>query len=112
MGYKTASLQMFAIVAPLFVAFPSNFVFAQDLEQMARDGYGVLERTSVNGEYQGCDFNRQIPLMDGLVFVCETYSYSYAYDPEVLILKNVRDGTVKTMINGTQVSGNFYRTTP
>jgi hypothetical protein len=83
--------------------------FSQDLEDLARDGYGVLMTTEVQGEFEGCEYGRRIPLDNGLVFVCSSYSYHYAYQPEVLILKSVQSGDVKVMIDGEEFDGTLYR---
>ncbi|OWK26306.1 hypothetical protein AJ87_03075 [Rhizobium yanglingense] len=79
------------------------------LGNLARDGFGVLEDTSVTGEYQGCDYGRQIELMNGLIFQCTSYNYHYAYGPEVLILKNVKTGALKVLIDGDEADGTLYR---
>jgi hypothetical protein len=82
---------------------------ASDLEKLAKEGYGVLEKTNVLGEFTGCDFGKRIPLMDGLQFVCSSYSYHYSYGAEVLVLKNVRSGAVKVLIDGQEFDGTLYR---
>ena len=80
---------------------------ASALEDLAKDGYAVIEKTSVDGEFEGCDFNKRIPFQDGIVFVCETYSYSYAYDPDVLILKNITSGDIKVLIDDEEYDGHL-----
>ena len=99
--------QIFLLVL-LVVAFP-RLASASRLEQLARDGYGVAETTNVAGEFKGCDFGRRIPFNDGLVFVCSSYNYHYAYSPEVLILKSVRTGQFKVLIDGEEFDGDLYR---
>ena len=85
------------------------FIQAGDLEDLARRGYAVVEETQVDGDFEGCDFGKHIPLMNGLVFVCETYSSSYSYMPEVLILKNIRTGDIKVIIDDDEYDGQLYR---
>lgn len=87
----------------------STSVYASDLEDLARDGFGVLEDTSVTGEYQGCEYGRQIELMNGLIFQCTSYNYHYAYSPEVLILKSVKTGALKVLIDRDEADGTLYR---
>lgn len=84
-------------------------VYASDLEDLARDGYGVVEETSVDGDFEGCDFDKHIPLSNGLVFVCSEYSYTYSYSPEVLILEHVRSGDIKVLIDDEEYEGTLYR---
>lgn len=81
----------------------------EDLEDLAMDGYGVAARTAVNGEFNGCDFDRAIELQNGLVFKCSEYKYHYAYMPTVLILKSVRDDSVKVVIDRESFNGTLYR---
>ncbi len=82
---------------------------ASDLEKLAKQGYGVVETTQVNGEYNGCEFNKQIPLTDGLLFQCNSYDYEYSYMPEVLILKHVTNGSIKVLIDGEEQTGTLYK---
>ncbi|MFX0201258.1 MAG: hypothetical protein ACFFCW_34505, partial [Candidatus Hodarchaeota archaeon] len=83
--------------------------FADDLGDLARQGYAVIIETQVDGEFEGCEFDKRIPLMNGLIFVCSTYSYSYSYMPEVLILQHIRTGDVKVLIDGEEYNGQLYR---
>ena len=99
---------MRAIIA-IALVFVATFAIAGDLEDLAKEGYAVVEKTSVDGEFEGCDFDKRIPFTDGLVFVCSTYSYSYSYCPEVLILQHVRNGEIKVLINGREYRGKLYR---
>jgi hypothetical protein len=80
---------------------------ASELERRAQEGYGVLLQTNVAGEFRGCNFGWVIPLANGLHFVCSGYSYHYAYDPEVLILKNVRTGQIKSLIDDEEFDGSI-----
>jgi hypothetical protein len=99
---------MRALIAVALV-FVATIAIAADLENLAREGYAVVEKTSVDGEFEGCDFDKRIPFRNGLVFVCSTYSYSYSYCPEVLILQHVRNGDIKVLINDCEYQGKLYR---
>lgn len=92
------------------IPIAKSVAIASELEQAARDGYGVLETTEVQGEFTGCDFGRHIPLADGLIFVCSGYSYHYAYSPEVLILVSVRQkGLYRVLIDDDQYDGELLK---
>ena len=93
----------------LSLFFMVSASYASDLEDLARDGYAVVEETSVDGEFEGCAFDKRIPLSNGLLFVCSEYSYSYSYMPEVLVLKNVRSGDLKVIIDDDEYDGTLYR---
>jgi hypothetical protein len=65
-----------------------------------------------SGEFKGCEFGKRIAFYDGLIFACETYSYHYAYGPDVMILKNVRTGSLKVIIDDDEYDGQLYQTAP
>jgi len=97
---------LIVLILGLLVAMP---VFGSDLEDLARQGYAVVEETQVDGEFEGCEYDKSIPLMNGLIFVCKTYSYYYSYMPEVLILQHIRTGDIKVLIDGEEYDGKLYR---
>ena len=51
---------MRALIA-VAIAFIATPVIAADLEGLAREGYGVVKETRVDGEVEGCDFDKRIP---------------------------------------------------
>jgi hypothetical protein len=93
----------------LILTLVPSGVHAGDLEDLARQGYAVIEETQVDGEFEGCEYGKQIQLMNGLIFVCETYNYSYSYMPDVLILKHLRAGDIRVIIDGQEYDGTLYR---
>lgn len=93
----------------IFLLAVSAIAFAGDLEDLAREGYGVVDETRVDGEFEGCEYDRRIPLANGLVFVCSEYNYSYSYSPEVLILRHVQSGAIKVLIDEEEYDGTIYR---
>jgi hypothetical protein len=87
----------------------ASAVYGGDLEDLAREGYAVVEETQVDGEFEGCEFDKRIPFMNGLIFVCSEYSYSYSYMPDVLILKHIRSGDLKVLVDDDEYDGTLYR---
>jgi hypothetical protein len=87
----------------------STGAVAGDLERLARDGYGVLESTTLLGEFKGCDTGLRFPLANGLIFVCSEHHFGDVFEPEVLILKNVRTGETKVLIDGDEFNGGIFR---
>jgi hypothetical protein len=87
----------------------STGVLAGDLESLARDGYGVLDSTTVLGEFKGCNAGLKLPLANGLIFVCAEHHFSDVFEPELLILKNVRTGETKVLIDGDEFAGTIFR---
>lgn len=82
---------------------------SSELEHAAKAGYGVLYETTVPGAFEGCDFNRRVVFDNGLFLVCSSYSYHYAYRPDVLILKSVRTGAIKILIDDEEFEGTVYK---
>ncbi|NZD54141.1 hypothetical protein [Rhizobium leguminosarum] len=95
-----------AVIAPLLL--PSH-AGASDLEDLALEGYAVAQKTQVDGDYEGCNYGKQIGLLNGLVFVCSTYHYHYAYMPRVLILQQLRTSDIKVIIDDDETAGTLYR---
>lgn len=87
--------------------FLCGTALAADLKGLAKEGYGVLETTRVYGEFQGCNYGRRIPLMNGRTFICATYYYTYSFNPEVYILKNVRSGEIRVLIGDREYPGSI-----
>lgn len=99
-------MRFFLVVLLLSVSITAA---ASELEDRAREGYAVAEQTQVDGDFEGCDFDKHIPLTNGLVFVCSGYSYSYSYMPDVLILKNISSGDIKVLIDDEEYDGTLYK---
>lgn len=96
------------LLGALLLCF-SAYGFASSLEDLAEQGYAVIEQTKVSGTFNGCDFDKKVPLTNGLLFVCRGYGYSYSYYPDVLILKNIRNGYIKVLIDGEEYDGTLER---
>jgi len=69
---------------------------------------GSVIRTKVKDTFEGCDYDKRIPLDNGLIFVCSTYGYTYAYRPDVMIIV-VSGGLPEVYIKGKKYSGTLYR---
>jgi hypothetical protein len=100
---------MRSFVAAMLSFTVSTVALAGDLERLARDGYGVLDSTTVMGEFKGCNAGLKLPLANGLIFVCSEHHFDDAFEPEVLILKSVRTGETKVLIDGDEFEGAIFR---
>lgn len=100
--------KLFLAATALFLALPS-YAKASDWEKLCKDGFAVIEYTYVKGEFHGCKYGQEIPLDNGLIFKCSSYDYSYAYRPEFYILKNIKTGAIKFIIDDEEFDGNLYR---
>ena len=68
---------------------------------------GKLIKTRVNGAFDGCDFDKIVALLNGLLFQCRMYHYHYAYQPEVKIF--VFKSSFKVYIDGEEYQGTFLK---
>jgi hypothetical protein len=100
---------MRCIMAAMFWFALSAPAGATELESLARDGYGVLDSTTVLGEFKGCNVGSKLPLANGLLFVCSEHRFTNVFEPELLMLKNVRTGETKVLIDGDEYAGTIFR---
>ncbi len=69
---------------------------------------GSVTKTNVADTFEGCDYNKKIFFDNGLVFECRTYSYTYSYRPEVVIVF-VTGRSPEVYIKGKKYAGALYR---
>jgi hypothetical protein len=100
---------MRSFMAAMFTFALSAGAGAGDLESLARAGYGVLDSTTLLGEFKGCNIGLRWPLANGLIFVCSVHHFADVFEPEVLILKSVKTGETKVLIDGDEVEGSIFR---
>jgi hypothetical protein len=98
-----------SFIVAMFSFAVATDALAGDLERLARDGYGVLDSTTLMGEFTGCNIGKRFPLANGLIFVCSQHHFGDVFEPEVLILKNVRTGETKVLIEGDEFEGTIFR---
>tara|TARA_R110002020_G_scaffold277225_1_gene492479 strand:- start:2251 stop:2556 length:306 start_codon:yes stop_codon:yes gene_type:complete len=99
--------KLITILACCFVSFSA---LASDLEDLAKDGYAVIDETTVKGyDFEGCEYDKVIAFNNGLKFKCSEYSYHYSYNPEVYILMHARHGDYKVIIDDEEFDGRLGR---
>ena len=79
--------------------------WGQSAIDLPRDGYVIVQRTTVDGFFQGCDRQLEIHLANGTVFDCNERNHHMAYRPKAVLLKNVRVRTYALMIDGRAYTG-------
>lgn len=53
-------------------------------------GWTIVATKTIDGEFEGCDYDRIISFLDGTRLRCSEYGYTYSYMPEaVLFAKSV-----------------------
>lgn len=98
-GYSYAYAPSVYVIADKVMAVDGEEVDAKVVE-------GTTIETRVSGEWNGCDFdeNNLHRLMNGLILMCHTYFYEYAYMPEVIITV-INNDVHSIAINGTLRDG-------
>ena len=64
-------------------AIGSSQIFAFDYSELR--GYTMVDEKTIDGDFEGCDFDKKIAFMDGTYLICSTYSYTYTYMPAAVI---------------------------
>lgn len=96
-----------AVLGCCFISFGA---LASDLEDLAKDGYAVIDETTVKGyDFEGCEYDKVIAFNNGLKFKCSEYSYHYSYNPEVYILKHAQYDSYKVIIDDEEFEGRLGR---
>lgn len=62
-------------------------------------GFTLVKLTRVDGDFEGCDYDKTIKMMNGWMLNCSSYHYHYAYSPEVAIFtKDIGRGYLVKMV--------------
>ena len=70
-------------IAVVFFTPRARAIDASSLRELV--GYTVVECTNAKGELEGADYDKLVKLDNGMIFEFHTYSYFYAYRPDVVI---------------------------
>lgn len=84
-------------------------VLANDFEELCKDGYAVVLQTNISDDFEGCDYDKYYKLDNGMVFKCNSYHYHYAYRPEFFVLKSIKYGDLKYIIDDNEHLGILYK---
>ena len=99
-GRRIGRVRRLLVSALLVVVFPT-LASAGSCEHVLGqlEGWTVLSVTSIQGEFEGCDYGKKIALENGSVFTCAEYNYSYSYSPEVIVFAKTFAYQGKTLIS-------------
>lgn len=87
MNYILAAAILLSLSAPVLALDADDF--------SSLEGYTVSAVTRVDGDFEGCEYDKKIKLQNGWVLSCQTYRYHYAYSPSVAVLtKDVGRGYI------------------
>ncbi len=71
------------VIAVMFCVPRAGAIGASNFSDLV--GYTVVACTNATGELEGADFDKLVKLDNGMIFEFHTYSYFYAYHPDVVI---------------------------
>ena len=76
------------VLAVLLVSFVCCSLLGDEFEDVADElvGYTILSVKTVDGDFEGCDFDKKIIFTDGTYVTCMGYGYQYSYMPKAILL--------------------------
>jgi hypothetical protein len=90
--------------APTAPAQPSRGPRVDDL---VASGFVVVRDTKVVGDFDGCDYGRQVPLAAGGTFTCSGFGYMHASNPKAVLLKSPDGRQYKLVVGNAVFDGAF-----
>jgi len=76
-------------------------------DELVASGYVVVKDTRVIGDFDGCDYGREVQLAAGGTFTCSGFGYMHAHDPKAVLLKSP-DGRQFKLVIGNAVFDGAY----
>ena len=95
-----------AVLAGLAVTTVQG-AWGQSVVTLTGDGYFILERTTVQGSFEGCQRRLEIHLANGTIFDCDERNHHMAYRPGAVLLKNIHARTFALIIDGRAYTGSI-----
>lgn len=77
------------------------------VDDLTASGFEVVKQTAVIGDFDGCDYDRQIPLKTGGVFTCSSFGYMHAHNPKAVLLKKKDAKVYKLVVENAVFDGTF-----
>lgn len=87
----------------------STSTLAESKNALEEEGWVVAARGTVSDDFEGCDYDRPVPLDEGFIFVCSEYSYHYAYRPDFYVMR--QGASTKYLIDDEEFQGTLRRGT-
>lgn len=100
-----ASLVLGILLVAAMASLGSSW--GQTAIDLTGEGYVIVQRTTVEGFFQGCDRKLEVHLANGTVFECEERNHHIAFQPKAVLLRNVRARTYALMIDGRAYKGSI-----
>lgn len=95
---RTALLAILALLGSGAPMTTAQQTCSADLGELV--GWTIAAVKTIDGEFQGCEFNRVISFTDGSQVRCMSYNYTYSYMPDAVLFARsiVYKGTKHTLI--------------
>jgi hypothetical protein len=77
------------------------------VDDLMASGFVVVKDTKVVGDFDGCDYGREVALASGGTFTCSGFGYMHATNPKVVVLKSA-DGRQYKLVVGNAVFDGAY----
>ncbi len=98
------------LISLLFVTFLATNANAYgDLENLAKQGYAVVAETKVDGDFEGCEYDKIINLKNNLLFECKVSRIGIGLNPRVYIMRHYRTGDIKVIIKDREYRGKLWK---
>ncbi len=68
------------------------------------------QSTQIDGEFEGCDYDKVYPLRNGRLLICDEYHYTYSYSPQVIVLDRTRVVIKERVYRATVEDGRIVET--
>jgi len=77
------------------------------VDDLVAGGFKVIKDTKIVGDFDGCDYGREVSLAAGGTFTCRGFGYMHAHDPKVVLLQSP-DGRQYKLVVGQAVFDGAY----
>jgi hypothetical protein len=64
----------------------------------------------IDGEFDGCDFDKKYPLVGGGILVCKAYEYFYEWSPSVDFISGGRAVIGSRVVQAVMINGRVIKT--
>lgn len=77
------------------------------VDDLTASGFVVVKQTKVAGDFDGCDYGREVPLANGGVFTCSGFGYMHARNPKAVLLRSPDGRQYKLVVENAVFDGAF-----
>lgn len=77
------------------------------VDDLLANGFEKVRDTSILGDFDGCERDRQVPLKGGGVFTCASFGYMHAHNPKAVLLKKKDANQYKLVVENAVFDGVF-----